>query len=132
MLRQGDADILMWATEQVANNLKDARNVKVSVSPTGRFVMRLFFNLAAKGSIDPVAEPNALFSDVRVTQAIREAIDVDQITSSVWHGYAQPVWTEFFRAPYDTCKCSGPTFDPEAAKAQLDAGGLGGRRGWHP
>ncbi len=123
MLRQGDADILMWATEQVADDLKNEENVKVSISPSNRFVMRMFINLAAKGSTDPVADPNPLFSDVRVRQAIRSAINVDEITGSVWHGYAVPVWTEFFRPPYDKCNIARPKFDPEAAKALLDQAG---------
>ncbi len=123
MLRQGDADILMWATEQVADDLKNDANVKVSISPSNRFVMRMFINLAAKGTTDPKAHPNPLFSDVRVRQAIRSAIDVDTITGSVWHGYASPVWTEFFRPPYDKCSIARPKFDPEAAKALLDQAG---------
>ena len=56
-------------------------------------------------------------------QAIRMAIDVDKITSSVWYGYAQPVWTEFFRPPYNTCNIARPKFDVEAAKALLDQAG---------
>jgi len=123
MMRQGDADLLMWATEQVANDLKDASNVKLSISPTSRWVMRLFINLAAKGSTDPAADPNPLFGDVRVRRAIRMAIDVDKITSSVWYGYAQPAWTEFFRPPYNTCNVPRPTFDVSAAKALLDQAG---------
>ncbi len=123
MLRQGDADILMWATEQVADDLKNEANVKVSISPTNRFVMRLFINLAKKGTTDAKAHPNPLFSDVRVRQAIRSAIDVNTITSSVWHGYASPVWTEFFRPPYNKCSIAQPKFDPEAAKALLDQAG---------
>jgi peptide/nickel transport system substrate-binding protein len=122
MMRQGDADALMWATEQVADNLKDAKDVKVSISPTARFVMRLFINLAAQGSTDPAKSPNPFFVDVRVRQAIREAIDVDAITSSVWHGFAKPVWTEFFRPPY-TCDIPRPKFDPEAAKTLLEQAG---------
>ncbi len=123
MMRQGEADLLMWATEQVANDLKDATNVKLSISPTSRWVMRLFINLAAKGKTDPVADPNPFFGDVRVRQAIRLAIDVDKITSSVWYGYAQPVWTEFFRPPYNTCNIARPKYDVEAAKALLDQAG---------
>jgi len=122
MMRQGDADVLMWATEQVADELKDEVRVKLSISPTARFVMRMFLNLAAKGSTDSAAEPSPFFSDVRVRQAIRSAIDVDTITSSVWYGYAQPVWTEFFRSPY-TCDIPRPKFDPEAAKALLEKAG---------
>ena len=123
MLRQGDADILMWATEQVADNLKNDPNAKVSISPTGRFVMRLFINLAAKGSTDAAAKPNPFFSDVRVRQAIRDAINVEQITGSVWHGFAVPVWTEFSRPPYNTCNVPQPKYDPEAAKTLLDQAG---------
>ncbi len=123
MMRQGDTDLLMWATEQVASDLKDVSNVKLSISPTSRWVMRLFINLAAKGTTDPVANPNPFFGDVRVRQAIRMAIDVDKITSSVWYGYAQPVWTEFFRPPYNTCNIPRPKYDLEAAKALLDQAG---------
>ena len=78
---------------------------------------------AAKGSTDPKANPNPFFSDVRVRRAIRMAIDVDKITSSVWYGYAQPVWTEFFRPPYNTCNIPRPTFDVAGAKALLDQAG---------
>jgi len=60
---------------------------------------------------------------VRVRQAIRAAIDVDTISSSVWHGFAVPVWTEFFRPPYNTCNIQRPKFDPEAAKVLLDQAG---------
>jgi peptide/nickel transport system substrate-binding protein len=123
MMRQGDADLLMWATEQVASDLKDVSNVKLSISPTSRWVMRLFINLAAKGTTDPLANPNPFFGDVRVRQAIRMAIDVDKITGSVWYGYAQPVWTEFFRPPYNTCNIPRPKHDLEAAKALLDQAG---------
>ena len=123
MLRQGDADVMMWANETNADNLKSDANVKVSISPTSRFVMRLFMNLAAKGSVDPAAKPNPLFSNVQVRQAIRAAIDVDTISSAVWHGFAQPVWSEFFRPPYNVCNIPRPKFDPDAAKALLDQAG---------
>jgi peptide/nickel transport system substrate-binding protein len=123
MMRQGDADLLMWATEQVANDLKDANNVKLSISPTSRWVMRLFINQAAKGTTDPVANPNPFFGDVRVRQAMRMAIDVDKITSSVWYGFAQPAWTEFFRPPYNSCNIPRPVYDVEVAKNLLEEAG---------
>jgi peptide/nickel transport system substrate-binding protein len=123
MMRQGEADLLMWATEQVASELKDAGDVKLSISPTSRWVMRLFINLAAKGTTDPLAHPNPFFGDVRVRQAIRMAIDVDKITSSVWYEYAQPVWTEIFRPPYNTCNIPRPKVDVAAAKTLLDQAG---------
>ncbi len=123
MIRQGDADIIMWATEQIAENLKNDKNVKVSISPTSRFVMRLYINLAAKGSTDATTSPNPFFTDVRVRQAIRSAIDVDTISSTVWHGFAVPVWTDLFRSPYNSCNIPRPKFDPEAAKTLLEQAG---------
>jgi peptide/nickel transport system substrate-binding protein len=129
MMRQGDADILMWSTEQVSNALKNDPNVTISISPTSRYVMRLFMNLAAKGSTDPAADPNPFFADVRVRQAIRAAIDVDTISGSVWYGFAQPEWTEFFRPPYNTCNIPRPKFDPETAKALLEQAGWSDKDG---
>jgi peptide/nickel transport system substrate-binding protein len=122
MMRQGDADVLMWATEQAANDLKNDSNVGISISSNSRWVMRLFMNLAAKGSIDPAADPNPFLSDKRVRQAIRLAVDVDTIIKNVWHGYPSPVWTEFFREPY-TCEIPRPKYDPEAAKVLLEQAG---------
>lgn len=122
MMRQGDADVLMWATEQAANDLKNDANIAISISTNNRWVMRLFMNLAAKGSTDPVANPNPFLSDVQVRRAIRAAIDVDTIIQSVWHGYPKPVWTEFFRPPY-ACEIARPKFDPEAAKTLLAQAG---------
>ena len=124
MMRQGDADLLMWATEQVADNLKDDANVKVSISPTNRFVMRLFINLAAKGSTDPAANPNpVLHGCPRAPGHPRLPLMWIRSPASVWHGYANPVWTEFFRPPYDVCNIPRPKFDPEAAKALLEQAG---------
>jgi peptide/nickel transport system substrate-binding protein len=122
MLMQGDADVLMWATEQVADELKNETKAKVSVSPTNRWVMRLYMNLAKKGSIDPVKDPHPILSDVRVRQAIRMAIDIDTITKQIFRGYSVPVWTEFFRPPY-SCDIPRPKYDPEAAKALLEQAG---------
>ncbi len=122
MLMQGDVDVYMWATEPMIDDLKDAPNVEVSMADTSRWVMRLFPNEAARGSIDPAADPHPIFSDVRVRQAIRMAIDVDAISQEIFRGYGQPVWTEFFRRPYQ-CDIPRPAYDPEAAAALLEEAG---------
>jgi peptide/nickel transport system substrate-binding protein len=122
MLINGDADLDMWTTEPMIADLQGKPNVHVSQSPYNRWVMRLFFNLAAKGTNDPVATPHPILSDVNVRRAIRMAIDVDTISKNFFLGYAKPAWTEFFRPPYQ-CEIPRPKFDPEGAKALLESAG---------
>ncbi len=123
MLINGDADLDMWTTEPVIADLQNVPNVEVSLSPKNRYVMRIFFNLAAKGTTDPVATPHPILSDLKVRQAIRAAIDVDTISKEFFLGYAQPAWTEFFRPPYVCTNIPRPKFDPAAAAALLDEAG---------
>jgi len=122
MLINGDADLDMWTTEPMIADLQDEPSVEVSVSPYNRWVMRLYFNLSAKGTNDPVETPHPILSDVNVRRAIRMAIDVDTISKEFFLGYAQPVWTEFFRPPYE-CTVPRPAFDIEGAKALLEEAG---------
>jgi len=122
MMLNGDADVDIWINTNVANDLKGSDKVKVSASPLDRWVMRLYFNLAAKGTVDASATPHPILSDLNVRKAIRAAVDVDTITQEIFHGLAAPVWTEFFRAPYQ-CELARPEFNPEAAKAMLEEAG---------
>ena len=122
MITKGDVDVLMWATESVTHDLEGVPNVKVSISPTSRWVMRLFMNLAARGSTDPAADPHPIFSDVAVRKAIQQAIDVDVISQQIFHGYGKPVWTEFFRTPY-ICDIPRPEYNPDAAAKLLEDAG---------
>jgi len=122
MLINGDADLDMWTTEAMIADLQNQPNVSVDPSPTNRWVMRIFFNLAEKGTTDAAATPHPILSDLKVRQAIRAAIDVDTISKEFFLGYAKPVWTEFFRPPY-TCDISRPKFDIAAASALLDEAG---------
>lgn len=122
MLLNGDADLDMWSSESMIADLEGQPNVTVSISPQNRWVMRIFFNLAANGTTDPVATPHPILSDLRVRQAIRAAIDVDTISKEFFLGYAQPAWTEFFREPY-TCDIPRPEFSLEKAAALLDEAG---------
>lgn len=122
MLMNGDADLDMWTTEPMIADLEGQPNVEISQSPENRWAMRIFFNLAAKGTTDPVATPHPILSDLKVRQAIRAAIDVDTISKEFFLGYAKPVWTEFFRTPY-ICDIPRPEFSPEKAAALLDEAG---------
>jgi peptide/nickel transport system substrate-binding protein len=123
MLENGDADLDMWTPENVIDELKGVSNVEVSLSTIDRWTMRIFFNFAAKGTTDPAATPHPILSDVRVRKAIRMAIDIDTISQQFWYGYAKPVWTEFFRPPYNKCDVPKPVYDPEGAKALLEEAG---------
>jgi len=122
MMIEGDADFQIWPTETAVEDYKLTSNVEVSFSPTERWVLRIFPNLAAKGTIDPVGSPHLILSDVRVRQAIRMAIDVDTIVDEIFLGYSQPVWTEFFRTPY-ICELPKPEYDPAGAAALLETAG---------
>jgi peptide/nickel transport system substrate-binding protein len=123
MLINGDADLDMWTTEGMIAELKDVSNVVVQPSPNGRFVMRIFFNLAAKGTTDPAATPHPILSDLSVRRAIRMAIDVDTIAREFFMGIAQPVWSEFFRPPYNVCNIARPAYSLEDAAAILEQAG---------
>jgi peptide/nickel transport system substrate-binding protein len=122
MMLEGDADLNFWLDEASMEDLKDALNVKLSFSPTDRWVMRLIPNHAAKGSINAVDNPHPFFSDSRVRHAVRMAVDVDTIINDIFLGYGRPVWTEFFRPPY-VCDIPRPEYDPEGAKALLEEAG---------
>jgi peptide/nickel transport system substrate-binding protein len=123
MLIEGDADVYMWLTPTEIDDVKDLPHIDVTFSPTTRWVMRLIPNLAARGTLDPEAEPHPILSDVRVRQAIRMAIDVDTLTSEIFRGYNEPAWTELFRPPYACDNIPRPEYDPEAAKALLEEAG---------
>ncbi len=123
MMIEGDADVYMWLGEVGVEELKSVPNIGISFSPTTRWAMRLIPNLAAKGSIDAEADPHPILSDVRVRQAMRKAIDVDTISSQIFLGYSDPVWTEMFRPPYNSCGISRPEYDPEGARALLEEAG---------
>jgi peptide/nickel transport system substrate-binding protein len=123
MLINGDADLDMWTTEPMIADLQNQPNVEVSLAPYNRWVMRIFFNLAAKGTTDPAATPHPVFSDVRVRQAVQMAIDVDTISKEFFLGYAKPVWSEFYRPPYSSCGIPRPVYDPTAAAALLEQAG---------
>lgn len=122
IMLQGDADIHYWPGDESGEVYKETDYIDFSVAPTERWVMRLIPNLAAYGEMDPETAPHPFLSDVRVRQAIRMAIDVDTIVNEINYGNGRPMWTEFFRPPYE-CDVPRPAYDPEAAAALLDEAG---------
>jgi peptide/nickel transport system substrate-binding protein len=121
MMLEGDADVHYWAGETAALEYQsDENDVQFLKSPTERWVMRLIPNLTMPG--DP-ENPHPFLSDVKVRRAIRMAIDVDTIINEVFLGFGEPVWTEFFRPPYNVCDVPRPEFDLEGAAALLEDAG---------
>ena len=123
MMMEGDADVNMWLTVASVAELEGQPGVYVSHAPTQRWVMRLIPNLAKRGTIDASAEPHPIFSDLQVRKAVRMAIDVDTIVKEIFLDYVQPVWTEFFRPPYNVCDIPRPVYDPDGARALLEGAG---------
>ena len=119
IMLQGDADVHYWPGDTNAEVYKETDHVDWLISPTDRWVMRMIPNLMSRGEVDV---PHPFLSDVRVRQAIRRAIDVDTILNELFFGNGNPVWTEFFRAPY-VCDIERPSYDPAAAAAILEEAG---------
>jgi len=120
IMLEGDADLHFWPAEPASDVYKQPGNGTVwAKSPTERWVMRLIPNLYVKGDRSTL---HPFLSDTRVRQALRMAIDVDTIIEDIFHGYGEPVWTEFFRPPY-VCDVPRPKYDPEAAAALLEEAG---------
>ena len=122
MMSEGDADLNMWLSEGDVKELSELDNVYISYSPSERWVFRLIPNLVERGTVDPYGAPHPVLGDVQVRQAIRAAIDVDQIVNTVFFGLSKPIWTEFFRPPY-VCEVPRPSLDVEGAKGMLEAAG---------
>jgi len=123
MVLQGEADVDFWIIEPVREAYEEAGNIQLSYGLYGRWLVRLWPNQAARGEIDPVEHPHPIFSDVRVRQAMRMAINADEIVSGVWKGdLVVPCWTDFYREPY-TCDVPKPEYDLEGAQALLEEAG---------
>ncbi|MFN2236712.1 MAG: peptide ABC transporter substrate-binding protein [Anaerolineales bacterium] len=121
LMLEGDADIHYWPGEDIGKEYESQDNgVELLIAPTERWVMRLIPNLTMPG--DETA-PHPFLSDVRVRRALRMAVDVDTILEQVFLGYGEPVWTEFFRPPYNVCDIPRPEYDLEGAAALLEEAG---------
>lgn len=124
MLLQEEADVDFWIIQNVLEAYEEAEHIETSYSAFGRWLLRLWPNQAEKGYVDPVEHPHPVFSDVRVRQAMRMAINVEEIVQGVWGdtGLVEPQWTDFYREPY-ACDVPQPEYDPEGARDLLEEAG---------
>jgi peptide/nickel transport system substrate-binding protein len=126
IMDEGDADVHYWPAENNAISYQEVGNgTKYAVSPTERWIMKIFPNTKARG--EPPGEetiPHPILADKRVRHALRMAIDVDTIINDIFLGFGEPVWSEFFRPPFeDSCGIPRPEFDLEGAAALLKEAG---------
>ncbi len=121
MMLEGDADLDYWPTLTTGVLYDEPDNgVNFLKAPTQRWTLRLIPNLTAKGDRET---PHPFLSDVRVRRALRMAVDVDTIINEIYLGVSEPIWTEFFRPPYNGCDIPRPVYDVEGAKALLEEAG---------
>jgi peptide/nickel transport system substrate-binding protein len=121
IMDEGDADLHYWPAENNAISYQEEGNgTKWAVSPTERWVMKLFPNTKARGDEET---PHPFLADKRVRQALRMSVDVDTIIEDIFLGFGEPVWTEFFRPPFNSCGIPRPEFDLEGAAALLKEAG---------
>ena len=121
MMLEGDADLHYWPAEPASDKYKEPGNgTAYAKSPTERWVMRLIPNLYVKGDRET---PHPFLSDKNVRKAMRMAVDVDTIINDIFLGYGVPVWTEFFRPPFDVCDIPRPEYDLDGAAALLEEAG---------
>jgi len=126
IMDEGDADVHYWPAENNAISYQEAGNgTKWAASPTERWIMKIFPNTKARG--EPPGEeetPHPILADKRVRHALRMAIDVDTIINDIFLGFGEPVWSEFFRPPFEgSCGIPRPEYDPEGAAALLEEAG---------
>lgn len=109
-LESGDVDGATYLTLRHADRLRDRFGL---VENAGR--MSLFF---MNGAIAP-------FDNKALRQALARAIDRDRIIEQVFFGLSDPIYTAFMpESPaFDPSYLDSHGYDPDAAKAMLDASG---------
>jgi peptide/nickel transport system substrate-binding protein len=121
IMDEGDADLHYWPAENHAISYQEEGNgTKWVESPTDRWVMNIFLNTKAWGDDET---PHPFLADVRVRRALRMSVDVDTIINDIFLGFGKPVWTTFFRPPFNSCGIPRPEFDMAGAAALLKEAG---------
>jgi len=125
MMMQGEAQVQLWpGVDSVAEYDKLVGPSAHEVLVPGVWNMAIDFNLSKPFDGDPSASaPHPILGDIRVRQAIAQAIDYDTLINSVLSGTVSPSNTPF---AYGWYQCSTPRqfpFDAQKAAALLDEAG---------
>lgn len=122
MLTRANAYLDLWPEEPVVSQLEEDEDVLVYATNPARWVLRLVPNLSQSGTADPGA-PHPILSDLRVRQAIRQAIDVPRLIDEAFSGRAVPVASEVRADAAGSCSLPEPVYNPAAAAALLAEAG---------
>lgn len=123
MMAQGEAQLQLWPGETKTVYDEQVTGQAALAEIPGQWNMALYFNLSKPMDDDPgPTPPHPSLGDLRVRQAIAHAIDYERITTEINPG----VWPTTSPFAYGWYQCDVPRpylYDPEQAKALLDAAG---------
>jgi peptide/nickel transport system substrate-binding protein len=126
-LQSGDVDLINRLTPTQYDALKSDPNIALNDAQNRRFNEIVINPGAATSDGTPIGNGNPALKDVKVRQAIAQAIDTSVLVDKVWGGYATeaagyipPVFKDFTWAPSGDEKRD---FDPAAASKKLDEAG---------
>lgn len=120
MMVQGNADVWFEMDQQYLDELEKLDTIRMNPG-SDQWVLRLFFNLSARGSDDP-SLPNPILADQKVREAILLGLDRGILNEGVYGGRATPVGHELYHGPF-TCPDPSWEHDPERAKSLLEEAG---------
>lgn len=131
IMLQGDAQVHLWPGEDQADYDALLAGKAKQVLVPGIWNMAIDFNLSQPFDKDPSAgAPHPILGDIRVRQAIAQAIDYDTLVRDVMRGAVKPSTNPF---AYGWYECDIPRkygFDSEAARSLLaEAGWVEGSDG---
>ncbi len=88
-LRKGEVDLISRLNATQFDALKEDPNITVNKAQGRRYNELLInFGVAAKNN-EPIGDGNPALKDIKLRQAIAQAIDVDGLLDKVLHGYGQ-------------------------------------------
>jgi peptide/nickel transport system substrate-binding protein len=126
-LVKGDIDLLNNLTATQFNTLKHTKNIATNQAEGSRFVDMVINSGTATNANVPIGTGNPNLKDVKLRQAIAQAIDPDELVKNVYGGYAQPgtsyIPPRFVTYHWNPSSSQLRKFDPAAANAALDAAG---------
>jgi peptide/nickel transport system substrate-binding protein len=119
LLRTGDVDVAYDLRETQIAEIVKMQNVDVFALP-GLSIERYYFNLRNPADL---TQPHPIFNDINVRKAIMMGMDRWSAVTGILQGYGEVAITELDNHPWENTDLEAVPYDPEAAKAMLDAAG---------